>query len=604
MTAPEPTTEEREQELTARLQAMEKQLERLTARLGEDGAAGTPNTATGVSATPIEKDHPPEDLGDVSEEVLNWASRTALLPRLATLCFLLVVALILRTITDSGIVNMLIGSGLGLGYAAILITLGYYKFSQQSPLAPVFASCGAILMSAIIVETRVHFQSLPLVPAYLTLIVTGISMALISRRFDAFTPISVGTLCMCFAGAAIDYPHPFFPYLSLVLFFANVLSYIAAKMKRCGWLRWSVVSVSMFMLQLWGFRLGYALKRGEVPPPELAQAWFLPVLAVFACTYFVFAVIGIVSRQSERVARFDSALPTINSLWAFSIALFVVRADGGGTILLGTVGAVVAICLLAISFWLARRSERGATGASSFTFACGVLLAFALPSLTGKLIFSLPIISLVAIFMAVVSRSWGCGTVRLTTYMFHIYSSLALAFALRGNAPLALDAVNIIPAGLLALTILYQYQWCRWYPPDPGYSFFERFDPHDRNAVILLLAGLGSGFFMMRCAMYQAMQVFSGSTSPDAFRCAQSVLINTAAVILIVLAYLRRDKEIRNVAVFVTVVGGIKVFAYDLLGTHGLPLVFSVFSFGTAVAVESIALGKWPKKAVENAVTG
>ncbi len=173
---------------------------------------------------------------------------------------------------------------------------------------------------------------------------------------------------------------------------------------------------------------------------------------------------------------------------------------------------------------------------------------------------------------------------------------------LKGNAPTALDAVNIIPAGLLALIILYQYQWCRWCPPVSGYAFFDRFDPHDRNAAFLLLAGLVSGFFMMRCVIYQTLQTISVSLSPDVFRCAQSVLVNVAAVALIVLAYLRRDKEIRNIAILVTVVGGIKVFAYDLLGTHGLPLIFSVLSFGVAVAVESVALGKWPNKSAEHAV--
>jgi hypothetical protein len=50
------------------------------------------------------------------------------------------------------------------------------------------------------------------------------------------------------------------------------------------------------------------------------------------------------------------------------------------------------------------------------------------------------------------------------------------------------------------------------------------------------------------------------------------------------------------VAILVTLIGAIKVFLYDLIGIHGLPLVFSVFSFGMAAAVESLALGKWQKQ--------
>jgi hypothetical protein len=100
---------------------------------------------------------------------------------------------------------------------------------------------------------------------------------------------------------------------------------------------------------------------------------------------------------------------------------------------------------------------------------------------------------------------------------------------------------------------------------------------------------------MIRVGIFHAIQFVPAEMQRDAFRCGQSVLINAAAIVLIVWAYLRRNKEIRNVAILVTVVGAIKVFFYDLLGAHGVPLVFSLFSFGMAAAVESVALGKWTK---------
>ena len=121
-------------------------------------------------------------------------------------------------------------------------------------------------------------------------------------------------------------------------------------------------------------------------------------------------------------------------------------------------------------------------------------------------------------------------------------------------------------------------------------------DSKDRSAVLLLVAGLISGFFAVRIALFQGIQMLPAEMQRDAFRCSQSVIINCAAIGLILFAFLKQNKEIRNVAIFVTVIGGIKVFLYDLMGTHGVPLVFSVFSFGMAAAVESIALGKWQKQ--------
>jgi len=123
----------------------------------------------------------------------------------------MVFALILRTITDNGIVNPLLGMGLGMGYAAALMVTGWYQYRRGSSLAPVFIACGAILMSSIVVETHARFKSLPLVPAYWTLMATGAGMAFVSRRFSVFLPVSSVPWGCAFAGAAIDYPHPFFP---------------------------------------------------------------------------------------------------------------------------------------------------------------------------------------------------------------------------------------------------------------------------------------------------------------------------------------------------------------------------------------------------------
>jgi hypothetical protein len=598
MSSPDEPLDSREKELETRIQMLEKHLERLSAHISDEGA--TTSTSTPVSAPrQIPKNYSDDDMPELTEEVLSWASRNAVLPRLATVCFLMVIALILRTITDSGLVNKLLGSGIGMGYAAALMAFGWYKYSKESLLAPVFAACGVVLMSTIVVETHTHFQALPLVPAYLTLMATGFGMALMSRRYSAFVPISVGVLGMCFAGAAIDYPHPFFPYLALVLYTANVLGYFAAQLKRCSWLRWSVLIVTMIMLQLWGVRLGMLLRKGEVIPPELAQAWYLPVLAFFFLTFVCLSLLGIVKAESQKISKFDFSLPTLNAIWAFTLARHVTDAGQMNVNLLGVIGLLGATGLLGMMFWCARRDVEGAPGTNTFACAGGTLLALALPAATGAFVMSLPVISLVAITMAIISRVWENGGVRGTTYLMSLYSCAALVFVLRGDGPGATDPINMLPAGLVAVISIYHYQWCRWWPVPASSALFDAFDRNDRGAVLLLLGGLASGFFMIRVGIFQTLQFIPAAMQRDAFHCGQSVLINAAAITLIVFAYLRRDKEIRNVAILVTFIGAIKVFLYDLLGAHGLPLVFSVFSFGMAAAVESLALGKWQKEPVD-----
>lgn len=591
MAITKPTLEEQVGELAARVQRLELQLVQIAQQPGSYCGSTPPLAA--------KKGGEDSSLGeeDVSEEMLSWVGQSSLLPGLATLCFLLVIALILRTLTDSELVSNLVGSVLGISYSAALMLYGWYKYRSGSPLAPIFTVCGAFLMSAIVVETHAHFQSLSLIPAYLTLLATGIGMAMISRQFNTFIPISVGILSMCFAGAAIDYPHPYFPYLSLVLFTSNLLGYFAVQLKRCSWLRWSVLLVTMVMLQLWGFRLGSTLRRGEISPPELAVSWFLPIMTVFAVTFLIMAWAGIIRSGTEKLSRFDLALPTLTVLWAFSAALYVASAQGENLLLLGLLGVVMVIGLLAATFWLAQRGYEGAPGANAFNFAGGALLALILPVVISNFLFALPVIAIGALYMAVMSRRWGSGAIRVTTYLFHLYCGLGLVFALFGESSAATKAANIIPAGILAGVILAQHQWCRRWPPPPNSSFFSRFDKNDRSAGLLLITGLVCGFFMLRVILFQYLVSITGSIPRDAFRCGQSILINLAAIGLILLAYKSRNKELRNVAIFITVIGGVKVFLYDLLGAHGLPLVFSVFSFGMAAAVESITLGKWMKKA-------
>ena len=581
--------EERVKQLTEQVQALTASLEHLSGQ--QEKAPQQPSVPGPVRAkvSESELDEPTE----ITEEFLSWAGKNSLLPRLSTLCFLLVVALALRTVTDNNIINTLAGSALGMGYAATLVAAGWYLYGKENPLAPVCAACGAVLMATIVVETHARFQSLPLVPAYLTLMATGAAMAITSYRFSAFVPISLGTLGLCLAGAAIDYPHPFYPYLTMVLLTANILGFFAARLKRCSWLRWIVLVTTILMLYQWGIKLGMALARKDIPEPSLAPAWFLPAIAVFAATWTALSLLGIRRNRSDKVSRFDLFLPSIAAVLLYGLASYQMSAGGGNKFLLGWTGIAGVAILFAVAIWLAGEKSPGTPGTNVFVFAGAALLAIALPGATGHFLLSLPALAVAAFFLALLSRNWENGGVRLTTYLMEIYACAALTI-LAQRAPTSVDFLTAIPAGLLTVICLFHYQWCRRWPPPAGSGFFTNFDTNDRSAVLLLLAALASGFFAVRCIVYQFLPSLSTDIA-SAFRCAQSIIITASAAGLILIAVHFRNKEIRNVAILVTLIGGIKVFLYDMLGTHGIPLVLSVLSFGLVAALESIMLGRWPR---------
>ena len=529
----------------------------------------------------------------LSDEVIHWASRASLFPRLATLCFLMVVALILRTITDNGIVKPLLGMGLGMGYAAALMAAGRHQYRRSSSLAPVFVACGAILMSSIVVETHARFGSLPLVPAYWTLMATGAALAFVSRQFSVFLPVSVGTLGMCLAGAAIDYPDPFFPYLFMVLLTANLLGYYAGTLKRCGWLRWTVLIVTLAMFLLWGMRLAAVAARKNDPAPTLAPEWFLPVLAAVGVAFLAIALLGIVRSRREKLSAFDFCLPTINAVGSYLAARVVVDGTDGSALALSLVAILFALVHFGAAFGLAMRNIDGVPGTNSFVVAGSALLALALPAALGSGFAAAPVLAVVALGVAVLSDRWGSGAIRATSYLLQVYAVVSLALNFLTNGLPASPLAGTVPGAALAAAALVHYRWCRRHPLPARSPLFATYDTEDLSGAVTLLAALTGSFFLLRAIAWWII-VPVGPGGPETFQCIQSIIINLAALGLGLFAFRTRNREIRNVAILVIAVGAVKS-ASDLLGTKGVPLVLSVLSFGFAAATQSITLSRWQR---------
>lgn len=527
----------------------------------------------------------------LSDDAIRWASRASLFPRLATLCFLMVFALILRTITDNGIVKPLLGMGLGMGYAAALMVAGWYQYRRGSSLAPVFVACGAILMSSIVVETHARFQSLPVVPAYWTLMATGAGMAFVSLRSTAFLPVSVGTLGMCLAGAAIDYPDPFFPYLFMILLTANLLGYYAGTLKRCGWLRWTVLLVTLAMFLLWGTRLAAVAAHRITAAPTLAPGWFLPVLAAVSAAFLAIALLGIVRYPRERVSAFDFSLPTINAVGSYLAARVVVSEADGTALALALVGILFALLHFGAAFWLATRKVDGVPGTNTFVVAGSALLGLALPDALGN-VAAAPVLGAAALGVAVLSDRWGSGAIRATSYLLQVCALVSLALHLPANGLAATPIVGTVSAAALAAVALGHYLWCRRHAPPARSPLFGTFDKQDLSGAVTLLVALAGSFFLLRGIAWRILA--GGPGGAEAFQCAQAIIVNLAALGLGLYAFRARNREVRNVAILVIAVGAV-LSTSNLLGTKGVPLVLSVLSFGLAAATQSITLSRWQK---------
>jgi hypothetical protein len=531
----------------------------------------------------------PPQVENSSEEILALVRKFSLLPRIATVCFLLVIALILRTITDNEIVSVPVGSLMGMSYAALLIAIGWRKYRLSSPLAPVFAVCGGLLMFSIVVELHAGFHYLPSAAAYAMLFATGIALGTISYHFQVSPPILVGSLGICFAGIGIDFPNPHFPSLVFLLLSANLLGVIATRLHRCSWLRWIVLVVTMSIVQIWGLKLAHPVQGLGPFSPD----WYLPLVFLVSAVFIGIAGAAVLRRIQARVARFDLTLPTITAAWAYSMACYSMPARWGSNFALGLTGLAAAACLLAFAVWLAAREK---PGVSAFLVAGTVLLLIALPDALGNMLFALPPAAFYALILANYSRSIRNGVIRLTSYLVQLCACVTMAVVLSGSADGGARGVilALLAVGLSTAASLYHFYWCRMNPPAEGLEIFSRFDLRDKTAIAVFAAGLINGFLMLSYALYFFLQA-GGVGSQAAFRGGQSILINVAAAALLWGSFRKRNREIRDVAVMVTIIGGSKVFLLDLFRFRGLPLVAAVFSFGVTLSLLSVLLARWQR---------
>lgn len=577
--------------MSRELPPLEQQILHLSEQVSQlnQRVAKLERSTTGSSAV-AKQPNPPTPSPEVKtpNESLLLVGSSSMLQYISVLCFLLVAALGLRALTDNGLLNLQLGSILGLCYSSALIIGSHLLYRHDKALAPLFSTTGALLMFIILVESYARFASLPMTIVYAMLAVTGIGMALISYANHVALPIIIGTLGMCLAGVAIDYPNPYFPFLGLLLWTTNILGYFATRLKRCSWLRWLLLLITHFMLQIWGLKLsGNLLKGGQAE--ALAPGWFIPIVALIGLSFMIISLFGIIRSGEEKISKFDFSLPAINAGWCYVAGIYALKDP----VAFGTPAAAAALAHFGLAYWLSTRQKCNAPGTNTFIAGGTILACLSLPALLGGLLAPLPILAGLALTISYYSRQWQSGGMRITATLLQSYICLLLGIELLSNGMPANPATTILAAGLCGLLALMQYNFFRRHKP-PRYSqFFSRIDKRDVSAIFALLASLANIYIMAIALIHALLAHYYGGALVIAFTASQSLVINGTAIVLMIIAVMHKNKELRNLSILITLIGGAKVFIIDMLQVSGTWLVASIFAFGIAAALESLVLARW-----------
>ncbi len=533
--------------------------------------------------------------GSASEEILSWVDKSYILSRIATTSFIVAVALALRTAADSGTIDLQLGSFIGMLYAFGLIIYGWFAYKEKSIQAPVFILWGTIVMCGVVVEAHRVFDTVPTELAYVVMAVTGLVTTIISRAHHVALPVFVGTLGMSFGSFALNYPSPVFPYLVLIMGLANLFATYATRLMRASWLRWLLFVLTLFMIQIWDLKLSIYLSRLSPENLEFSVQGLLPSIGFLGLVFAGIALLGVLGKVQEKISKFDIVLPVLNVFWIYLAIKYAIGQGLTTPVAFGWIAVLAALAHLAIAWWLAHRCEGGAVGTTSFAMAGGFLMAFAAPMAIGHAVIGGALVALLAVGLAWVSVRRNNLGLRLGSYLLQFYACSALVFLLWTTDGTKPSVVGALSSGLLAMIAFCHYFWARRHPPASGTTTMHMINKNDRGASVLLIAALFSGFFTMRVGLYQTLD-FLHSATHSAFGGAQSVLINVTAAVLLWLSLMRRNKELRNVAIVITVIGAGKVFRRDMGQLKGMSLMISVFTFGLVAALASFVLGRLNKK--------
>jgi hypothetical protein len=512
-------------------------------------------------------------------DALSWGATSTVLSRTALVCFVLVVALILRTATDNQIIGVASGAALGAAYAAGLFLAGAALWRRRPATGSVLSSCGVLLLCSVVAEAsgRLGVFSVPF--SYATIVLAALGLTLLRWLRGAATPLCLGIPAIIITGVVLGWPRPSVPGLAAVLLAANLGVWPFGGRSRCAWLRLVVVLGTGTLAGAWALN--------AVPEAVAASwAWFAVAATSLGALQVASAFWGSGSETGSR-GPFDAVLPSLAVAWAYPSAAAVVPhgvAGAGGLLGAALLGALAAA--------RAQRPARGRAGPGAFLTAAALLLGMALPRAGVGTTWAALLLAGFAMGAAVLSGRWRSGGARLLSYGAQSYA-VAWGAAAGGFAvatPLPWE--RVVAAGAAAGVGWLHYRWSRTHPPPEESGFFARWRGSDDLGVIPLLASLVFAFLTVRLLAYPWVASLP-SGSGDAFAGVQSVIIHLSAATLVVSAYFRKDGELRAVGLLVTGIGAVKALLLDLLSIRGLPLVASVLTFGAAAAVIALVLGRW-----------
>lgn len=559
--------ERRVDDLAAAMARVENRLERLEASILQTSSVSpvSPAVPAEVTLDTAELEPPPE----IRVDAVGW---TTLLGR--TL-LALAGAFLLRAVTSEGILPELVGAIAALLYAAVWLVLAD---RARGAANVAFHSLSAIVIAVpLIYETTTRFALLAPAVAAVLLVGFGVACVAVAVRRDLRSPLWIGVVgvapCALFLGGAAAAPVPF--AIALTLLAVAVVEAVESRRTRQESLRgwggtaWIVAAFADLALLLLVTEDPIALERASLVGVLLAQALFF-VLVGGGAARRIFGGGG----GALLVARTVAAL---GLGYGGAVLVGATSAEGARTglgMVLGVVGAALAVGAYAVGLWILDREEK--TRALYFNSAAWVLML-----LGSALLLPRP-----ALLWAALALLGAAAGSRRSRFTFSLHGALYALAALVASElwrngitawiGISESAPQFHGEGLAALVAA---ALCLAFPVRAVATYWRRWS-HLPHLLLLVLVIWGSG-----AVLIALLGPPVAGTPPDA---ALLAVLRTAVVALAALglALLSRSERWQEAAMLVPpvlILGGIKLLVEDLPSGRPTTLFASFALYGAAL---------------------
>lgn len=588
MSEDRPAYESRIEQLTQEVRALSARVDELSLRLA------TVAMPTGTHAAP---DIPSDDAFPRQADQAEWSIPT-ILAGMAAVCFLLVIALTLRTLVDNRIIDQPIGALAGLIYASLILVYGYYRARRKSRFASLSTACGVVLVLAIVLETHFRFRILPTEAAYGILAGTLTIMVVAGLRFRAYGPMSIAVPGITIVAMSLNFPDPDFLYLAAVLSLGVVAAYAVTMDPRTRWLVWCMFALSIFFWMWWTIKLRAPLLRHEPVNASAWQNWFLPILGGSLLLYVCQTIVSTLSSK-RTCGFFELSVPGLASVGAYFAARYVILADGRTASALGQVGLGTVLFYFIVSILFSSSGDKGRKAASGFSAAAMLLMAVSLQDTFAHPQLVIMVWAVTAAIVAVLAVIRLGPMVQFAAVLLQVFACCTGAW--RGVFDVSAEPAWVSAAVLMGLcgVCVYHHVAVRRVLNAEADRFSGGAKAVMAALIVVFWVSVVYAFGGGRIVLYSVLG-YLFSEPGFAFECGQSVLINVGALLLALLAVNRNRQDLFVTAIIVAGFGALKVFAYDLLRTQGIPLVVDVFVFGVTTTAGSFIWSRWQKKALSS----